>query len=283
MQKDKEVMTPEREKELEEKNRQLMEALRPFSDNLPYDRNRVVNEAKFFINQAAQGIVEAGKRLILLKAQEGHGGFYKALEEIGIPPRTASRFMATADKLANRPTLTDLGKSKLYALLDVPDEELAEFEETGMLYGADRDEIDSWGVRQLKDFVRKQKKQIDKGTKQLEDKEVENAELKKKLSPPVTETDAIRKLTEAHVDYEHSVLMMSLVADETASPYAVRQKVALFDHIISVAQAGRLATITAREGDVDFDVADDGLELGKLAEKAIEKHQAKVAARAGRK
>jgi hypothetical protein len=199
------VLTPEREKELEANAREREEALKPFTDNLPYDRDRVVNETKFYVNQSALGIMEAGRRLILLKAQEGHGGFGKALEEINLPERTARRFMVTASKFAGKTaTLADLGKSKLYALLDVPDDELEEFEKTGLLYGADRDEIDAWGVKELKDHIRKQNKQFEKGKKQLEEKDKKIKALEDILRPKLytdTDEEVMDTLKSAHLEF----------------------------------------------------------------------------------
>ncbi len=270
MPKKEEVITPEREKVLEEKNRQLTEALRPFSDNLPYDRNRVVNETKFFMNMAANGIIETGKRLILLKAKEGHGGFMKACDEIGVTRSTAGRFMKAAEKVANYPTLGNLGRSKVYALLDVPDEELKEFEETGLLFGADRDEVDSWGVRELKEHIRKYRKQIGKGAKQLEDLREENAELKARLSAPVTEADATKRLEEAYEEFCSALALLDTVrVDDVTSRYLVRRKIALLDHMSK--ESSKLSLDAARaRNDVDTEGLDSDAEdfiPGHMAEK----------------
>ena len=284
------ALTPERERELEERAKEREEALAPFADNLSYDRDRVVNELRFCMNQAAQGIVEAGKRLILLKINEGHGGFLKACEEIGVTRSTAGRFMRAADKVSKLPTLGNLGKSKLYALLDVPDDELKEFEETGQLFGADREEIDSWGVRELKDHIRKQKKQIEKGKKQLEDKETENAELKRMLSPAITEDDMLKRLTEAHLEFEKALVLASTVHVAVSSEYIVREKVTLFTHMMHVAEDAMNKVLEARP-DVDLDAIDmEGLPTGGWPERipgsaekiadAVTKQQSKRSGRA---
>jgi hypothetical protein len=59
-----------------------------FGDIVEYQRDRVVSEAKFFVNQASESFFEAGKRLLLLKEHEEHGEFLKALERIGIDDST---------------------------------------------------------------------------------------------------------------------------------------------------------------------------------------------------
>ncbi|EEV5586337.1 DUF3102 domain-containing protein, partial [Escherichia coli] len=43
------------------------EIMQLFGDGLPYERDRVVHEARFYMAQSAEAMLEAGKRLILLK------------------------------------------------------------------------------------------------------------------------------------------------------------------------------------------------------------------------
>lgn len=70
------------------------EVMAQFGDGLPYDRIRVVNEARFYMAQSAEAMLEAGKRLIVLKEHEPHGEFEQLLrEQLGIPERTAQRMM----------------------------------------------------------------------------------------------------------------------------------------------------------------------------------------------
>lgn len=46
-----------------------------FGDGLPYERTRVVNEARFFASQSAEAMLQFGKRLILIKENEPYGEF----------------------------------------------------------------------------------------------------------------------------------------------------------------------------------------------------------------
>ncbi|EPV0536254.1 DUF3102 domain-containing protein, partial [Pseudomonas aeruginosa] len=96
------------------------EVMAQFGDGLPYDRIRVVNEARFYMAQSAEAMLEAGKRLIVLKEHEPHGEFEQLLrEQLGIPERTAQRMMQASLRFlspklqAKAPTLALLGKSKL--------------------------------------------------------------------------------------------------------------------------------------------------------------------------
>lgn len=209
--------TEERMAELDGKAAEMEAALAPYSDNLPYNRDRVVSETRFLMEQTARGIFEVGKRLILLKANEGHGGFMAACEDIGIEPRTARNFMAAANKFAGKTeTVSVLGRAKMYALLDVDDEELAEFETTGNLFGAARDEIDAMSARELKALVRKHKATIDKGRQQLGDKDARIKALEDKLTPPVfttREEETMHQLREAHLTFHKAVLLA-----DSASP-----------------------------------------------------------------
>jgi hypothetical protein len=153
---------------------------------LPYDRDRVVNEIRFYMNQTAHGIIETGKRFLALRAKEPHGKFIPLVEdELGVDYRTAARFMAIARKFANVTRVTHLvfqdlkkGIGKLYALLEIPDEELREFEETGELRGLTMDEIDALPVKEVRDRLRGRNKQVEQGILALteRDKKIETLE-----------------------------------------------------------------------------------------------------------
>jgi hypothetical protein len=138
------------------------EELTLYSDGQPYDKVRVIGETKFFLTETATSIFEAGRRLVWIKEKEGHGEWMRILaEEIGISEPTAWRMMAIARKLSNSSRVKDFairnlkhGIGKLYALLDVPDEDLKLFEDTGSLLGKPQDEVDRMSVKELRDLVR---------------------------------------------------------------------------------------------------------------------------------
>lgn len=52
-----------------------MEIMQQFGDGQPYERDRIVHEARFYMAQSAEAMLEAGKRLIILKENEPHGDF----------------------------------------------------------------------------------------------------------------------------------------------------------------------------------------------------------------
>ncbi|MFC7419373.1 hypothetical protein ACFQNF_05720 [Iodobacter arcticus] len=132
-----------------------------FGDGQIYDRIRVVNEARFYMAQSAEAMLEAGKRLIVLKENEPHGEFESIVrEQLGLPERTAQRMMQASIKymspklLAKAPTLALLGKSKLFELMTEDDDELAALAEGGTVAGLKLDEIDRMTNRELRHALR---------------------------------------------------------------------------------------------------------------------------------
>lgn len=135
--------------------------LAQFGDGLPYDRARVVTEAKFFMAQSAEAMLEAGKRLILIKEHEPHGGFIEIVEnELGLAKRTAQLMMQAAAKYlspklqSKAQALALLGKSKLFELLTEDDDELAALAEGGTVAGMALDDIERMTCRELRAALR---------------------------------------------------------------------------------------------------------------------------------
>ena len=137
------------------------EVMAQFGDGLPYDRVRVVNEARFYMAQSAEAMLEAGKRLVVLKEHEPHGDFIEIVEgSLGIHERAAQRMMKAALKYlspqlqAKATTLSVLGKSKLFELVSEDDEELAALADGGTVAGLALDDIDRMSCRELRKALR---------------------------------------------------------------------------------------------------------------------------------
>ena len=168
--------------------RKREEELTLYSDGQPYDKVRVIGEIRFYLTETVGSIFEAGKRLIWMKEQESHGEWGKIIEELGIGWRTTCRLMAIARKLANSSRVTNLtmkglkqGIGKLYALLDVPDEDLKLFEESGSLLGKDQDEIDRMSVKEVRDLVRGHRDRKKTYEEKLKNKDEKILELQNEL------------------------------------------------------------------------------------------------------
>jgi hypothetical protein len=165
------------------------EELALYSDGQPYDKVRTIGEIKFYLTETAVSIFEAGKRMIWLKDKEGHGEWARILdEELGISGPTAWRMMCIARKLANLSRVKDLaiknlkhGVGKLYALLDVPDEDLKLFEETGILLGKPADEVDQLSVKEMRELVRGRRDREKTWESKLKNKDEKILELQNEL------------------------------------------------------------------------------------------------------
>jgi len=170
-----------------EETQRLVEIDTTYGDGLPYDASRIINEARFYLQQSAETMLEAGRRLILLKEHEVHGQFEKALDQIGIAPRAARKMMQAAYKFSgpNRPTLADLGTSKLLELVTEDDEDLDALADGGTLAGHTLDEIDRMSVRELQKALRaeRENRQQDQETHEqlLSNKNKKVDELHKRL------------------------------------------------------------------------------------------------------
>lgn len=120
----------------------------------------IETEINFYKNQTATGIIEIGKRLIEAKAQLPHGEWGKWLEEkVEFTDRTAQRFMKVADEFPT--SMSYLGTSKLFKLLDVPPDQRTDF--------INSNPIDEMTTRQLQEAI-KAKKQADLKIEDLEQK-----------------------------------------------------------------------------------------------------------------
>lgn len=171
----------------DQEGKRLAEIDEKFGNLQPYDANRIINETRFYLNQSAEAMLEAGKRLILLKEHEPHGEFREALNQIGLAPRAAQRMMQAAFKfgVGKREALTILGKTKMLELITEDDEDLDALAEGGTLAGLALDEMDKMSTRELKEELQKTRAKLDKerdvNEKLLEQKDRKINELDKKL------------------------------------------------------------------------------------------------------
>ncbi|MEJ1353126.1 MAG: DUF3102 domain-containing protein [Candidatus Sedimenticola sp. (ex Thyasira tokunagai)] len=152
---------------LDEHHLRLTEIDARFGDGLPYDRGRLIHEIRFFLQQSATAMLEAGRQMIVLKEHEPHGEWLELLNDIGIAPRTAQAMMKAAAKYSGKKTaLANLGKSKLLELMVEDDEELEGLADGGTLAGMTLDDVDRMSVKELRANLRKAKE------KQTQDEEV---------------------------------------------------------------------------------------------------------------
>lgn len=149
-----------------------------------YNRERVLNECKFFLGQSAQAMLETGKRLILLKEHEPHGEFIRIVEErLGIENRVARRMMTAALKFLDpkRAALTVLGRAKIYELMVLDDEELDALAEGGTVAGYQQSDIERMTTRELHAALRESRENESAKDRLLADKNTKIDELAAKL------------------------------------------------------------------------------------------------------
>lgn len=130
-----------------------------YGDDLPYDRTRLENEARFYLQESAVSMLEAGKRLIVIKEHEEHGQFAEALQRIGIEQKTAQRMMKASLKFggAKTTTLSFLGRSKMLELMVEDDDDLEALADGGTIAGLKLDDVEKMSVRELKAALRKER------------------------------------------------------------------------------------------------------------------------------
>lgn len=132
----------------------------------PYNKDLYVYECRFLMQKTAEAMIEMGKRLLVIKEKEGHGNFTKICEEeIGLPVRTASRFMNAAIRTGKYPKIDfgQFGRSgNVYALLEAPEEDLKELEEKGVLAGRDMDALNGMSVKEMRAEIKRLRGDVDK-------------------------------------------------------------------------------------------------------------------------
>lgn len=150
------------------------EIVERFGDGQPFDQLRVVNEARFFLAQSANGVLEAGKRLIFLKENVEHGEFLDLVGALGLSPRAAQKMMQAALKFLlpgrESPKLLALQPSKLLELMVLDDEDIQELAKGGTVAGFTADDVTTMSFSELRERVREAKKQIEAKDKVIADK-----------------------------------------------------------------------------------------------------------------
>lgn len=127
-----------------------------YGDGLPYSRDRMITEIRVHLQRSAIDMLEAGKKLILIKEREPHGGFLEAIEHVGIAPRVAQRLMLAAVKFVgpNTKALSHLGITKMIELTSLDEQELGELAEGGTVLGMHLDDIERMSTRELQKALR---------------------------------------------------------------------------------------------------------------------------------
>lgn len=186
--------------ELNEIAQHRMAIMEQFGEGLPYERTRIIHEAKFYMAQSAEAMLEAGKRLVILKENEPHGDFIEIVEsQLSLPKRTAQIMMQASLKYlspkleSKAQALALLGKTKLFELMTESDEELADLADGGTIADMTLDDIDRMTTRELRKALRESKEDLAASRKLNAEKSQEINELKETQFRTVDPDGVIQK------------------------------------------------------------------------------------------
>ncbi|MBN2134142.1 MAG: hypothetical protein JW737_00275 [Acidobacteria bacterium] len=178
-------------------------------DGQPYDAMSLVQQANHFYANGAASFIEAGKRLIAIKESEKKGNFDKILEKDWIGSRRdAYTIMAIAIKFPESAHACTLGKSKLKALLPLPDEKIQELEAGGSFLGKTAEDLGLMTTREVQDLVKKYTRRFEKEEKRADKAEKELEKLQKKI-----ETDKKKAIPQDDQEVRDWVLKEQIVID----------------------------------------------------------------------
>lgn len=175
---------------------QNLQVIQQFGDGLPYERERVINEVRFYLSTAAEAMLEAGKRLVALKEIEGHGEFIHICEDrLGLSERTARQLVQAALKYLSpelekhSSKLQQLGKAKLIELIAEDDDDLAALAEGGTVAGLELDDVARMSCRELRKALREAREDKTAQGRVMADKDAKINDLATQLArKPLVET-----------------------------------------------------------------------------------------------
>lgn len=221
--------------ELSEAEREVLakmdKDLMPYADGLPYDCNRVIEEAKFFLRHEVASRYEVGKRLILLRDQEGVKTYEQIIAEHfpGLSRRCSYNYILFARKIVQLPRVRDFAEGngnfvKCLALLESFDEEdLAVLEAGGAVAGVTLDDADKMSYRELKTALREEKEKARLDKKEFAELEEKNKDLKAEIHDLRSENKTpdihLERLKKADRHITEAVKCLVSIPDEAIKEY----------------------------------------------------------------
>ncbi|ENZ2117529.1 DUF3102 domain-containing protein [Salmonella enterica] len=218
-----------------------LEIMQQFGDGLPYERDRIVHETRFYMAQSAEAMLEAGKRLVILKENEPHGDFIDIVEsQLSLSKRTAQVMMQASLKYLS-PKLEPkaqavalLGKTKLFELMTEDDEDLVELADGGTIAGMSLDDIDRMTSRELKAALREARETNAAQQRVLADKNEKidslstKLEKKSRIQPPKPDEEVKKmraEVTALAVEAESAIAVRLSSAFETLCAYCAENMI----------------------------------------------------------
>jgi hypothetical protein len=140
----------------------------------PYSRENALMRLRGFMATASEAMFAVGCELIYIREHETTEDFAQLIAGAGMDLRTAQRTMQAARKFAmslpedKTERFALLGKSKMFELLVLDDEDIAALSDGGDVAGMTLDEIDAMSTTELRAKLREEKRlrQMEKETSQ---------------------------------------------------------------------------------------------------------------------
>ncbi|WP_103035206.1 DUF3102 domain-containing protein [Castellaniella caeni] len=148
--------------------------LRQFSDGIPFEPYRYELIIREHLSRSAEAMLAAGRALIVAKESLGHGDWLPFVERVGVEERVARRMIQAAFKFSDPKTIKLIeaagNKSKLFELMVLDDEEIAELADGGTVVGLELDDVERMGTRELRAALRDARAEDQAKDKLLADK-----------------------------------------------------------------------------------------------------------------
>lgn len=124
------------------------------------------------MRRSVEACLEVGRGLRVLKEACGHGNFVARLDVLGLDRFVAAKFMQAATKFSNVSSTTHLTKAignqtKLFEMLVLDDEQIAELELTGQTGELKLDDIATMSVKELRQALREAREDAEAQSKLL--------------------------------------------------------------------------------------------------------------------
>jgi hypothetical protein len=156
-----------------------------YLDGSQFDLQFFIRRCQHSAQTIAQHYLYLGRDLLVIKERSSREEFAASLEQIGITPRSAWRFMQVAVKF-NKPVLeqlaTRLAVTKLIELANEDDEDLVQTLDGGTVSGLSLDAIELMSSRELRQALRNAKADATAQQEVLQQKNSHADELAKKLA-----------------------------------------------------------------------------------------------------
>jgi hypothetical protein len=206
-----------------------------------YDLDVFLAETSSFMQHAAISMLEAGKRLLIIREHEGDN-FWPVLRKKGIADadtRFVQKLIQAATKLClgvpaqQQQRLAALGKSKMMELVVLDDDEIAELADGGSIAdGVTLDKIDRMSTTELRKALRKTQEKLEQ-TKEITERQIGDKDAK--INELDREVRRQRKLTVAEQAEAAAALEADLVNEVSGASQALLVEIQKYHNTITAA------------------------------------------------